>query len=419
MSETILIFGLIFFLGHFFTLLFRKTWIPDVLLLMVVGIVLGSILHLVSPVDFGKVGSVMSTITLIIILFECGTTLSMTSVMNSIRSTLAIGLTSFLATVGITIAACVHWFGMPLLPSALIGVSVGGTSSAVVIPMVKALQMREKPATLLIIESALSDVVCIVVFFAFIEGVTSGEVQIVKVLISMAASLGAAMVIGLAGGILWLLFLQSIRSFPNTIMACFAFSFVLYGIAELLDFSGPIAVLCFGVMLANFRELKIDTIPAFHALSDPEFVSITETEKAVFTEVVFYVKTIFFIYLGILIEFKKGPEVWYGAILVALIYLTRLIVTRITIDRSFTLREASLLSIMAPKGLAAAVLASIPHQNGMAYGEEIQEITFMVVLFSISLTALLVPFVVKDRLSFFYKRIFNRYPQEVPSLQTT
>ena len=56
MSETILIFGLIFFLGHFFTLLFKKTWIPDVLLLMVLGIVMGSVLHLVSPVDFGKVG---------------------------------------------------------------------------------------------------------------------------------------------------------------------------------------------------------------------------------------------------------------------------------------------------------------------------------------------------------------------------
>lgn len=37
MSESILIFGLIFFLGHFFTLLFKKTWIPDVLLLMLVA----------------------------------------------------------------------------------------------------------------------------------------------------------------------------------------------------------------------------------------------------------------------------------------------------------------------------------------------------------------------------------------------
>src|SRR5262245_55392549 len=108
MSESILIFGLVFFLGHFFTLLFKKTWIPDVLLLMILGIVLGSVLHLVSPFDFGKVGSVMGTVTLIIILFECGTTLSLTSVVKSIRSTISTGISSFLATVSVTFLICFY-----------------------------------------------------------------------------------------------------------------------------------------------------------------------------------------------------------------------------------------------------------------------------------------------------------------------
>ncbi len=415
MSESILIFGLIFFLAHFFTLLFRKTWIPDILLLMILGIILGSALHLVSPVDFGKVGAVMGTITLIVILFECGTTLSITSVTESLRSTLAIGLASFMVTIGITLLICIHWFRMDFLSSILLGVAIGGTSSAVVIPVVKTLQMREKPAILLIVESALSDVLCIVVFFAIVEAATLGHVRMLGFAVSMTASLFVAVVIGFAGGLFWLIFLRSIRDFPNTIMACFAFSFVLYGLTELLDFSGPIAVLCFGITLANFKELKLHKFPFLSQLSDPNFVSITETEKAVFTEVVFYVKTLFFIYLGISIQFREGPEMVHGAILVAFIYLGRIIVTRITINRSFTLRETSLISIMAPKGLAAAVLAGIPAMKGLPNGDLIQEIAYMVVLYSITLTALLIPLIVKDRLSFIYKAIFNGYP-EVMSL---
>jgi Na+:H+ antiporter len=417
MSESILVFGLIFFLGHFFTLLFKKTWIPDVLLLMILGIILGSGLHLVSPIDFGKVGQVMGTVTLIIILFECGTTLSLTSVSKAIRSTTITGLASFLVTIAITMFTCIYWFRMDVISSALLGVSIGGTSSAVVIPVVKGLRMRDKPATLLIVESALSDVVCIIVFFAILEGATVGRVQVLDVMVSMTASLGMAVILGFTGGLFWLLFLQSIREFPNTIMACFAFSFVLYGVTELLDFSGPIAVLCFGITLANFKELRLHTFRIFRRLNDPGFVSITKTEKAVFTEVVFYVKTLFFIYLGISIQFKEGPEMLYGAILVAFIYLGRIIVTRFTINKSFTLQEASLIAIMAPKGLAAAVLAGIPVLRGMASGEQIQEIAYMVVLYSITLTALLIPLVEKDKLSFIFRPIFHGYPEVISEPQ--
>jgi hypothetical protein len=46
--------------------------------------------------------------------------------------------------------------------------------------------------------------------------------------------------------------------------------------------------------------------------------------------------------------------------------------------------------MMAPKGLAAAVLAALPLQYGIAGGEVIRDTTYMVVLFSISLTAVLV-----------------------------
>ena len=57
MSTTILVIGMLVFFAHFLSLQFRKTHIPDVLVLMLIGIVIGPVLGIVKAEDFGKVGS--------------------------------------------------------------------------------------------------------------------------------------------------------------------------------------------------------------------------------------------------------------------------------------------------------------------------------------------------------------------------
>ena len=62
--------GLLIFAAHLFTEIFSRKRIPDVLLLMVIGLILGPILHWVKPEDLGSVAGVFTTITLVIILFQ-------------------------------------------------------------------------------------------------------------------------------------------------------------------------------------------------------------------------------------------------------------------------------------------------------------------------------------------------------------
>ncbi|MCU0768006.1 MAG: hypothetical protein MUD07_00990 [Burkholderiaceae bacterium] len=56
----------------------------------------------------------------------------------------------------------------------------------------------------------------------------------------------------------------------------------------------------------------------------------------------------------------------------------------------YTLRDTAIASMMGPKGLAAAVLATLPLQSGIEGGETIRDLAYMVVLQSIALTAVLV-----------------------------
>ena len=54
MAQTILIVGLVFFVAHLFAAIFEKTKIPDMLLLILLGMLWGPILGLVSPAGFDK-----------------------------------------------------------------------------------------------------------------------------------------------------------------------------------------------------------------------------------------------------------------------------------------------------------------------------------------------------------------------------
>ena len=215
MSITILAIGLLVFFAHFLSLQFRKTNIPDVLVLMLLGILIGPVLGIVTPQDFGKVGSVVATIALVVILFESGTSLNLGVLGKSLATTGVLSLWCFFLTAIIVALFGFYILDLSLLPAALLGVTLGGTSSAVVIPMVEALRLSEKPATVLVLESALTDVLCIVGVFALLQVYTQGGVEPGRLIGGVLAALIFAAVIGVLGGIGWLLVLGQVRGFPN------------------------------------------------------------------------------------------------------------------------------------------------------------------------------------------------------------
>ncbi|MDD2915066.1 MAG: cation:proton antiporter [Gallionella sp.] len=387
MSLTILAIGLMIFFAHFLSLQFRKTNIPDVLVLMLVGIAIGPLLGIVTPQDFGKIGPLIATIALVVILFESGTSLNLNVLGKSLATTGVLSFTCFALTAFIVAMVGFTALDLAPLPSILLGVTLGGTSSAVVIPMVNALRLAEKPATVLVLESALTDVLCIVGVFALLQITTQGGIEPGKLVGSVLAALIFATVIGVLGGIGWLLVLGKIRDFPNTISSTLAYVFIVYGTTEFLGFSGAIAALALGVTLTNFEKFGLYRIQSI----DRNLVPLNETDLGFYRETVFLLKTYFFVYLGISIHFSVAQLAIVACFIVLIVYAMRLALTRLVFRaEAYSLRDAAITSMMVPKGLAAAVLAALPLQYGVPGGEVIRDTTYMVVLVSITLTALLV-----------------------------
>jgi NhaP-type Na+/H+ or K+/H+ antiporter len=179
LALVILELGLLFFLAHVFAWLFQRTKIPDVLLLIILGMLLGPVFGAVGKADFGKAGGVMTNITLVVILFESGLSLDMKALREGLTATTKLTLVSFFASIAVVAPIGVYLMGMSWAAGILMGVILGGTSSAVVIPLVAGLGLAPAAGTVLVLESAITDVLCIVGAVAGIStAVGGGEVAI-------------------------------------------------------------------------------------------------------------------------------------------------------------------------------------------------------------------------------------------------
>ncbi|MGI9549139.1 MAG: cation:proton antiporter, partial [Bdellovibrionales bacterium] len=250
MEKIILGLAGLFFLGHFLQWVFIKTKVPDLLILIIIGFIIGpSGLNIIQQGDLGKVGTVLATITLVIILYEGGLNLNARSLIRSSLPALALSILSFLFVAALTSFSLGFFFSFPT--SLLIGLGIGSTSSAVVFPLVKPLDIREKTKTLLSLESAFTDVLAIIIFLAVLESVLSRNYNPSSLLFGVGAKPFLSIGVGLGSAFVWALLRKILLKLFDMPFATEAWSLLTYGSIELFHLNGAIGILAFGFTLAN------------------------------------------------------------------------------------------------------------------------------------------------------------------------
>jgi len=406
--------GLLVFLAHLFSKLFEKTRIPDVLVLVFVGLFVGPITGLVSPAAFGKVGDVFTIIALVIILFESGLGLTVSTLRESILRGIWLTLINFVATVVVLDALFILMFKMTILESLILGSILGGTSSAVVIPLVNKLRLQQGSRTVLILESTFSDVLCIVIALGFIQAFKYHELRPGLILGQIVASFLLAAAIGALAAFFWSTALNRVRQLEDNIFLTPAFVFIVFGLAELLGYSGAISSLAFGIVLGNIQSLPL---PPLKKLTFFQPIKLSKREEAFFSEIVFLLKAFFFVYIGLSIPLTNFLLLLAGLVLTLVLFLIRIPVVRLAFDASTTRFDASIAAVMVPKGLAAAVLATLPLQAGIEKGVIMQNVVYAVIFLSIITTTVLTFLIDRGILRRFYASLFSKYAGESPGHQ--
>jgi potassium/hydrogen antiporter len=399
--------GALIFLAHFFTALFSRTRVPDVLLLTLIGLLIGPVLHLTTPGSFGRVGPVFTTITLALLLFEAGLDLSLDTLRKSLRGTLVLTLVSFAATLLVASLATWRLAHLNVLQSVTLGAIVGGTSPAVVIPLAAQLKMGAQASATLFLESALGDVLSIIITLALVDAQQIGRLRLGSLMGGLVASLLLATLIGMVSALAWSVLLRRVRNFEHTAFTTAAFLFLVYGLVEYIGFSGPISALVFGATLGNIRLFR-STI--FRTSPPPESAGLSLEERVFVSEVVFLLKTFFFVYIGLSIELAQKRLMSWGLAVAVLIYVARPLAVRLGASRAILRPDASRMAALAPKGLAAAVLASIGVGRNLPNAELVQGLVYSIILFTIILATVLVFLQDKTAIGSFYDRLMVRFP---------
>jgi cell volume regulation protein A len=392
----IAVVGIIIFLAHLFTGLFNRIMVPDVIFLIVLGICLGPILGILPPSLFIEIGPIFATITLIIILLECGFTLKLSTLRTAMPGAMALAFVIFPLTMAIVTGLALWLTDLELLPALILGAIIGSTSEAIVIPLVKQLKIREESQVLLSVESTVTAVLSIIFALTLIDTYQLGQFQLLDVAGSLIASFLVAIGLGVAGAFIWSLFLNRIRHIKNTMFTTAACVFVIFGLVELLGFNGPIAALAFGITLGNLKPMLF---PFFKKGLRLESGGLTDVEKAFFGEIAFLLKTFFFIYLGISLEMISNELMILAAVFTVIVFILRLVAVRLTVGGTAPAKDAAFIGVMAPRGLTAVVLAAIVFQQEVIGSELIKNLTYGIVLFSVVLTSLLVLLSDKTKLS--------------------
>ncbi len=414
--------GALVFGAHLFVGMFARTRIPDVLLLIVIGLLLGPVFHLVTPAQFGSVGPVFTTVTLVFLLFESGTEIPIGTLRSTLGHALLLASVNFIVTMSVVALAAWKLAHLGPMISLMLGAVLGGTSPAVVIPMSAQLKLERESSAILFLESAIGDVFSIVIALGFLDAHKAGNVRWGTMAGTLLASFLIAGLIGGLGAIFWSNLLSRMRTLQNGMFTTAAFVFLLFGVAEILGYSGAIAALVFGIGLGNVAWHGSLLSRKFPTLAP---VGLNQREKAFFAEIVFLLKTFFFVYIGLSIQIEKMPWILFGLAVAGMIFLVRIPVVRFSVSKSIRKPDACRMAAMAPKGLAAAVLASIPLQQGVPAGEMIQSSTYAVVAFSIILTSILIFLQDKTFVGALYRLIFTGYnidseksetaPEEAPA----
>ena len=403
---TIAIIGLLIFTAHLFSEIFSRKRIPDVLFLIIIGLLIGPVFHWISPESLGNAGSLFSGITLVTILFESGTQLRFSALKDSFEGALKLTALNFiLSAVAIWL---VGWLVLDLDPivSMILGCMLGGTASAVVIPIVRQMHMSEKPAIMLILEAAIGNVFSIVLALALMQAIKSRHVEFGAILGDIFSSFILATVMGLLGAIFWALILDQVRNIKYSILTTPAFVFIIYGINEWMGFSGAIAALAFGIGMANIDGIYNAWLKKFIKKVP---VNLNETERSLFSELVLLLKTFFFIYVGISIQLTHWHPIVIGLGISIMVFILRVPAVRFAISRKEGIpdKELAFMSALNPKGLTAAVLATqaliyIPEGEVALF---VRNIVFSVILSSIVINSILIPLI--DREELLYRIYIN------------
>lgn len=386
-------FSAIIGLGFLGYLLFERTRITDVLILIGFGLLVGPVLGIFSVQGFAEATPLVGTLALIIIMFDGGLGLNLRDLVTGIARSTILAIFGFALTVGAIASVGHYWMNLDWWTAALLGTILGGSSGIIIMPLLSSSTAHASSRVLLSVESALTDVLCVIGTVTIIglmgtSGGSFGTGELSSTTQAVAAQFSIAIVIGLILGFAWLRLLKVLQKKKYSYMVTLAAIMALYTGTETIGGSGAIAILIFGIVLGNgfliARKFDIDGL------------TFSSSQRQFQSEIAFLIRVFFFVYLGVILDptvLMNPTFLITGGLILGAIIAARLVAVLIATFRDKdTKPDRGLITMLMPRGLAAVVLAGLPMQAGIPGTESFLAYAFIVLAATNLVTTMAVVF---------------------------
>jgi cell volume regulation protein A len=371
----LLISALVIVIGFLGNYLFERTGLPDMLFLIILGIVVGPVLRVFDPSAVTDLAPYIAALALAFILFDGGIRMDLRQVLSHSPRAVLLAVLGFLFSVFVVTLFMVLFLGTSLLYGFLFGSIYGGSSSIVVVSLAAKIKVSQKCSTTLILESATTDILCIVISLAIIGAIVTGQANYAVVSLRIVREFIVGAILGIAFGLSWLILLKRVISISFSYMLTLAILLLAYALSEYLGGSGALSSLLFGLTLGNEREIS--------RLAKREVASWTVVDeglKRFESEIAFLIRTFFFVFLGLIATISNIGFLFLGIIMSLLLLLVRFGAVWIATIRSELKSERPIMSAVLTRGLAAAVLATLPIQYGLLYSDVFINLAVVIII---------------------------------------
>jgi potassium/hydrogen antiporter len=336
---------------------FGLTRIPDVLVLMMLGVLLGPVLGVVQPGNLAKTTNLLGTLAIILVLFEGGLELDLRDTLRHFPGSFLLASLAYVFSTALVAVIVVKGLGLPWSDGFLVGAVLGCTSSTVVLPVLQQLQAEEPVRVTLMLEASWGDVLAVLTVGILLEMRGQEGAVAQGVAHGLLNQVGIALLFAVVAGILWSRLLHVLSEQRFWQVLTFSIVLVLYAGMEALGANGLIAVLGFGLTLANFPGVD----PGL-GLSLP-IAQMAESQQALLTfhsELAFLVRTFFFVLIGAIAElgiFRSHPLLMVGTL--ASLFFARWLAIQSShwAWKGIGAHSRELILWVLPRGLITVVLA--------------------------------------------------------------
>jgi potassium/hydrogen antiporter len=386
-KHVLMLFGIILALGSASAVIAQKLKLPDVVVFLVLGTLLGPAASGIIDI---KADSAINQLVLIFgscyILFDGGASLRLNVLKEVWITILLLAVAGVLITAAITGIAAYYVLGVPFIVALLLASAIASTDPATLVPVFRQVKIKDRVAQTVMSESAFNDATGAILTFAVLAvAMGTGEFSLSASLLGLFKQAAIGLVAGVVLGYLAALLIAHERfGFLQEYAPVVSLMAVIgaYLSADDLQASGFMAVFVFGIMIGNkdafgfaMEEGEQDKLN--------DFVMTTALIMRMFI----------FILLGTQVDFSMMSKYLLGGVAVVAVFM--LVARPVAVflcalpDRraKWTFKELLFMCWTRETGVIPGALAGLLMGMGAPQARLIASVTFLAILMTILIQA--------------------------------